>query len=120
MHWTIVDLPGLVQNRGKSSAPKRIITNGGHSNHTDNAKLAKDLVRSFLENERNIVLYVVTSLQSQSILTIRRWVVDDTDIERHKTLELFDEIPGLQSRTIGVLTKCDRKQETSDNWVSFK
>lgn len=77
-------------------------------------------MRSFLENERNIVLYVVTSLQSQSILTIPRWVVDDTDIERHKTLELFDEIPGLQSRTIGVLTKCDRKQETSDNWVSFK
>ncbi|PCG99854.1 Dynamin [Penicillium occitanis (nom. inval.)] len=101
MHWTIIDLPGLVQNRGKSSASKRIVTNGGHSNHTDNAKLAKDLVRSFLENERNIVL----------------WVVDDTDIERHKTLELFDEIPGLQSRTIGVLTKCDRKQETSDNWM---
>lgn len=123
MHWTIVDLPGLVQNRGKSSASKRIVTNGDHSNHTDNAKIAKDLVRSFLENERNIVLYVATSpvvLQSQSILTIRRWVVDDTDIERHKTLELFAEIPGLQSRTIGVLTKCDRKQETSDNWVSFK
>ncbi|KAE8549594.1 hypothetical protein EYB25_008116 [Talaromyces marneffei] len=80
MHWTIVDLPG---------------------NPTDNAKIAKDLVRSFLENERNIVL----------------WVVDDTDIERHKSLELFEEIPGLQSRTIGVLTKCDRKQETSDNWM---
>ncbi|KUL91433.1 hypothetical protein ZTR_01521 [Talaromyces verruculosus] len=73
MHWTIVDLPGLVQNRGKSSASKGIVPNGGH--------------------------------------------VDDTDIERHKTLELFDEIPGLQSRTIGVLTKCDRKQETSDNWM---
>uniref|UniRef100_A0A093XEB0 Interferon-induced GTP-binding protein Mx1 n=1 Tax=Talaromyces marneffei PM1 TaxID=1077442 RepID=A0A093XEB0_TALMA len=43
--------------------------------------------------------------------------LDDTDIERHKSLELFEEIPGLQSRTIGVLTKCDRKQETSDNWM---
>lgn len=60
MHWTIVDLPGLVQNRGKSSVSKRIVTNNG--NHTDNAKMAKELVRSFLENERNIVLYVVTSL----------------------------------------------------------
>ncbi|RAO65447.1 uncharacterized protein BHQ10_001459 [Talaromyces amestolkiae] len=101
MHWTIVDLPGLVQNRGKLSASKKIVANGGESSHTNNAKIAKDLVRSFLENERNIVL----------------WVVDDTDIERHKTLELFDEIPGLQSRTIGVLTKCDRKQETSDDWM---
>ncbi|EED24030.1 dynamin, putative [Talaromyces stipitatus ATCC 10500] len=102
MHWTIVDLPGLVQNRGESSlASKRAMTNGKSGIHTDNAKIAKDLVRSFLENERNIVL----------------WVVDDTDIERHKTLELFEEIPGLQSRTIGVLTKCDRKQETSDNWM---
>jgi hypothetical protein len=57
MHWTIVDLPGLVQNRGKSSsASKRIVNNDGHNNHTNNAKIAKDLVRSFLENERNIVL----------------------------------------------------------------
>ncbi|EED18923.1 dynamin family GTPase, putative [Talaromyces stipitatus ATCC 10500] len=102
MHWTIIDLPGLVQNRGESSlASKKTVTNAKQGNHTDNAKIAKDLVRSFLENERNIVL----------------WVVDDTDIERHKTLELFEEIPGLQSRTIGVLTKCDRKQETSDNWM---
>lgn len=124
MHWTIVDLPGLVQNRGNPSTSKRIVTNGDHSDHTNNAKIAKDLVRSFLENERNIVLYVATFfwvvLQSQSILTIQRWVVDDTDIERHKTLELFQEMPGLQSRTIGVLTKCDRKQETSDDWVSLK
>jgi hypothetical protein len=44
-------------------------------------------------------------------------VVDNVDVERHKTFELIEDVPGLESRCIGVLTKCDRKQEGSDDWV---
>lgn len=44
-------------------------------------------------------------------------VIDNVDVERHKTFELIEDILGLESRCIGVLTKCDRKQEGSDDWV---
>lgn len=45
-------------------------------------------------------------------------VVDDVDVERHRSLEIVEETPGVQSRCIGILTKCDRKQTGSDRWVS--
>jgi hypothetical protein len=44
-------------------------------------------------------------------------VVDNVDVERHRSLKLIEEIPGLRNRSIGVLTKCDLKQQTSDQWV---
>lgn len=46
-----------------------------------------------------------------------RVVVDNVDVERHRSLELVQKTPGVQSRCIGVLTKCDQKQEDSDRWV---
>ncbi|THC91918.1 hypothetical protein EYZ11_008628 [Aspergillus tanneri] len=84
MHWTIVDLPGLIR-KGK---PQDVAT-------------AEGLARRYLENERNIVLVVV----------------DNVDVQRHKSLELVEQIPGLQSRCIGILTKCDCKQESSEQWM---
>jgi hypothetical protein len=58
MHWTIVDLPGLLQNgekpgdRKSSSAP-----NGRRASHPrSNAAIAEGLVRTYLSNERNIVM----------------------------------------------------------------
>lgn len=50
-------------------------------------------------------------------LTAFRVVIDNVDVERHKIFELIEDIPGLEGRCIGVLTKCDRKQEDSDDWV---
>ncbi|GFF56717.1 interferon-induced GTP-binding protein Mx [Aspergillus udagawae] len=92
MHWTIVDLPGLKRNDRAS---------GEEAHAQTNAAVALELARSYLANERNIVLVVI----------------DDVDVERHKIFELVEDLPGLESRCIGVLTKCDRKQEGSDDWM---
>jgi hypothetical protein len=56
-HWTIVDLPGLVQNwqpGGDRNASQTVVN--GESKTLNNATIAQELVRSFLSNERNIVL----------------------------------------------------------------
>ncbi|GFF21979.1 interferon-induced GTP-binding protein Mx [Aspergillus udagawae] len=74
MHWTIVDLPGLKKKDRASEED---------ANAQTNAAVAMELARSYLANERNIVLY-----------RARR-----------------------DPRCIGVLTKCDRKQEGSDDWM---
>ncbi|KAJ5459489.1 hypothetical protein N7530_011433 [Penicillium desertorum] len=66
-----------------------------------NAAVASDLARRYLANDRNIVLVVI----------------DDVDVERLRIFELMEEIPGLEERCIGVLNKCDRKQEGSDEWM---
>ncbi|EFR05474.1 hypothetical protein MGYG_08487 [Nannizzia gypsea CBS 118893] len=99
MHWTIIDLPGLIENRGQgqdgsTAADKRL-------RPRTNATIAEGLVRTYLSNERNIVIVVA----------------DPVDVERQRIFRLIEEIPGLQERSIGVLTKCDRKQETSDKWM---
>ncbi|GIJ81559.1 hypothetical protein Asppvi_000058 [Aspergillus pseudoviridinutans] len=96
MHWTIVDLPGL-KRKGRASEED------AHA-QTD-AAVALELARSYLANERNIVLYRA------------RVVVDNVDVERLMIFDLIEELPGLESRCIGVLTKCDRKQEGSDDWM---
>ncbi|KAK2873509.1 hypothetical protein FQN49_002306 [Arthroderma sp. PD_2] len=75
--------------------------NGKKSRPRSNAAIAEELVRTYLSNERNIVIVVV----------------DSVDVERHRILKLIEEIPGLRERSIGVLTKCDLKQETSDQWM---
>jgi hypothetical protein len=46
-----------------------------------------------------------------------RVVIDDVDVGRLRIFELIEDLPGVESRCIGVLTKCDRKQEGSDEWV---
>ncbi|KAH1500036.1 hypothetical protein KXV92_003691 [Aspergillus fumigatus] len=99
MHWTIVDLPGLIRKGQKSK--KRNGVSEEEALAQPNAAVAWELARSYLANERNIVLVVI----------------DNVDVERHKTFELIEDIPGLESRCIGVLTKCDRKQEGSDDWM---
>jgi hypothetical protein len=62
MHWTIVDLPGLIRSgRGGSSASAPVSVNGGPVTNGDapsamNALVAEDIVRRRLRNERSIVL----------------------------------------------------------------
>ncbi|KAF7176470.1 hypothetical protein CNMCM7691_002788 [Aspergillus felis] len=92
MHWTIVDLPGLKRKDRASEEEAHAQTN---------AAVAWELARSYAANERNIILAVV----------------DDVDVERQRIFDLIEDLPGLQSRCIGVLTKCDRKQEGSDDWM---
>ena len=46
-----------------------------------------------------------------------RVVIDSVDIKRHQIIGLIKGIPDLEARSIGVLTKCDLKQVTSDQWV---
>jgi hypothetical protein len=48
MHWTIVDLPGL-KRKDRAS--------GEEADAQTNAEVAMELARSYLVNERNIVLY---------------------------------------------------------------
>ncbi|KAL3493149.1 P-loop containing nucleoside triphosphate hydrolase protein [Aspergillus germanicus] len=104
MHWTIVDLPGLIRSGGGGSASAS--GNGGPVTNGDapsaiNALVAEEIVRRRLRNERSIVLLVI----------------DDVDVERQKSLELIDSIPGLTNRCIGILNKCDRREEGSGHWM---
>ncbi|KAL4759650.1 putative dynamin family GTPase [Aspergillus foveolatus] len=107
MHWSIVDLPGLIRNGGLTKGPTNgTLTNGSSSTHngvpsdTDGA-IAEAVVREYMQNERNIVLLVV----------------DDVDVRRQRSLEIAQSIPGLQSRSIGVLSKCDKREEGSGEWM---
>ncbi|KAL4987610.1 P-loop containing nucleoside triphosphate hydrolase protein [Aspergillus falconensis] len=107
MHWSIVDLPGLIRNGTSTKAsPNGTLANGSSSTHkgvpsaTDGA-IAEALVREYMQNERNIVLLVV----------------DDVDVRRQRSLEIAQSIPGLQSRSIGVLSKCDKREEGSGEWM---
>ncbi|KAJ5123523.1 hypothetical protein N7448_009620 [Penicillium atrosanguineum] len=104
MHWTIIDLPGLI--RGDKKKQNEVLNRANGNGPTDtsmrmNAAVASELAREYLENDRNIVLVVI----------------DDVDVERLRIFELMEEIPGLEKRCIGVLNKCDRKQEGSDEWM---
>ncbi|KAL3435238.1 P-loop containing nucleoside triphosphate hydrolase protein [Aspergillus tetrazonus] len=107
MHWSIVDLPGLIRNGGLTKGHTNgTLTNGSSSTHnmvpsdTDGA-IAEAVVREYMQNERNIVLLVV----------------DDVDVRRQRSLEIAQSIPGLQSRSIGVLSKCDKREEGSGEWM---
>lgn len=62
MHWSIVDLPGLIRNGGLTKGHTNgTLTNGSSSTHnmvpsdTDGA-IAEAVVREYMQNERNIVL----------------------------------------------------------------
>lgn len=55
MHWTIVDLPGLIRKGQKSK--KRNGVSEEEALAQPNAAVAWELARSYLANERNIVLY---------------------------------------------------------------
>jgi hypothetical protein len=60
MHWTIIDLPGLI--RGDKKKTKEHVLNGANGDGPEdtsmrmNAAVASDLARRYLSNDRNIVL----------------------------------------------------------------
>jgi hypothetical protein len=61
MHWTIVDLPGLIRSGRGGSASASGSGNGGPVTNGEapsatNALVAEDIVRRRLRNERSIVL----------------------------------------------------------------
>ncbi|KAJ6016224.1 hypothetical protein N7540_010815 [Penicillium herquei] len=90
MHWTIVDLPGLIRGDKKKKQPVVKGTKGevlDDKSMQMNAAVASELARGYLANERNIVLVVI----------------DDVDVERLRIFELMEEIPGLEKRCIGMV-----------------
>ncbi|KAL4939797.1 hypothetical protein BDV06DRAFT_198064 [Aspergillus oleicola] len=106
MHWSIVDLPGLVQNT-HSRNRQTGMSNGVHqaqkgmmSTSTKGA-IAESIVRKYLDNPRNIVLLIL----------------GDTDVELSKSLEIVATVPGVESRAIGVLNKCDKREEGAGMWM---
>ncbi|KAL2824858.1 P-loop containing nucleoside triphosphate hydrolase protein [Aspergillus cavernicola] len=96
LHWSIKDLPGLIRKGGSAQAVPN-----GDSPRLSNTTIAEEIVRETLRNERNIVLVVV----------------DDVDIERQKSLEIVESIQGLRNRGIGVLNKCDKREEGAGSWM---
>lgn len=64
MHWTIVDLPGLIRkdtHKRKPTAKEQGLNriNGQSEDETGmNAAVAWELARSYLANDRNIILQV--------------------------------------------------------------
>ncbi|KAL2812424.1 P-loop containing nucleoside triphosphate hydrolase protein [Aspergillus granulosus] len=97
MHWTIVDLPGLIRRSTGSQS--------------SNSVIAEDIVRRRLQNERNIVLQVPYLPYPHLPL------IDDVDVERQKSLEIIASIPGLTNRCIGILNKCDKREPGSGQWM---
>ncbi|KAL4928136.1 putative dynamin family GTPase [Aspergillus undulatus] len=79
MHWSIVDLPGLVQNT-QAKAKDNARTNGTTKNGT-------------------------------------MLILGDTDVELSKSLEIVATVPGIESRAIGVLNKCDKREEGAGMWM---
>jgi hypothetical protein len=45
-------------------------------------------------------------------------VAHPTDPDTQEVFRMIENIPDKESRVIGVISKCDRKQEGADNWVS--
>ncbi|MCJ1391381.1 hypothetical protein MMC18_004245 [Xylographa bjoerkii] len=116
-HWSIVDLPGLIQGKkyinmrqddrssyGKRDASPENLPSGSPSpeSSTSDITVAEDLVRTYLKNERSIILAVI----------------DPADYQRHRIFSLIEHIPRLNERLIGIITKCDMKQEGSDTWIT--
>lgn len=60
MHWTIIDLPGLI--RGDKKKKQEHMLNGANGDGAEdtsmrmNAAVASELACGYLENDRNIVL----------------------------------------------------------------
>lgn len=67
------------------------------------SKDARNLVDRYIDNPRSIVLAVV--------------VPDDPDTQ--EVLQIIRNIPDKENRVIGVMNKCDRRQEGADHWVGI-
>ncbi|KAL4912289.1 P-loop containing nucleoside triphosphate hydrolase protein [Aspergillus aurantiobrunneus] len=104
IHWSIVDLPGLIRNSYKANQAGDL-TNGVSPQHgmsvSTKATIAENIVRSYLDNKRNIVLLIL----------------GDSDVELSKSLEIVTTVPGITSRAIGVLNKCDKREEGAGGWM---
>ena len=88
---TIVDLPGIIHSEGKQQTEADI-------------KLVTKLVKSYMENERSIILTVVTAkndISNQIVLTMARAVDPEG------------------SRTLGVITKPDTLHPGSNSELTF-
>jgi hypothetical protein len=45
-------------------------------------------------------------------------VAHPADPETQEVFQMIKNIPNKENRVIGVITKCDRKQEGAENWAS--
>jgi hypothetical protein len=79
---------------------------------------AKCLVDDYLKKPRSIVVSVFPKSRF-----LHRYaeklsvVVDIVDMERQAIFNMINELPNRESRVIGVITKCDRKEENAAKWV---
>jgi hypothetical protein len=46
-------------------------------------------------------------------------VAHPADPGTQEVFQMIKNIPNKENRVIGVITKCDRKQEGADNWVHY-
>jgi hypothetical protein len=44
-------------------------------------------------------------------------VIDIVDLERHATFNMLKDFPDKETRVVGVICKCDRKEDKSSEWV---
>ena len=90
-HLTIVDLPGLIHtaNKGQTLADVTLVTN---------------LVRSYMENSRSVVLAVVSA---------------KNDIANQIVLNIAKEVDPGGCRTIGIITKPDTLPSGSESELGF-
>ncbi|KAL4886445.1 P-loop containing nucleoside triphosphate hydrolase protein [Aspergillus karnatakaensis] len=103
MHWSIIDLPGLIRNSHTANKAAHLAngTTPNGTSPTSKATIAESIVREYLQNERNIVLLIL----------------GDSDVELSKSLEIVETVPGIKSRAIGVLNKCDKREEGAGDWM---
>ena len=91
---TLVDLPGIIQTDSKAATEADVA-------------LIKDLVRSYMANERTIILAVVSAKD---------------DFNNQPVLRHCRDFDPSGSRTLGIITKPDELREGSNNqksWISL-
>ncbi|KFY83544.1 hypothetical protein V498_07992 [Pseudogymnoascus sp. VKM F-4517 (FW-2822)] len=72
----------------------------GHETHLEQ-KTARSLVKHYLDNPRSIVVVVINVVNP----------------ERQEIFQMLRDMPDKESRVIGVINKCDTKQNQLDDWV---
>ncbi|KAI9764203.1 MAG: hypothetical protein M1840_008593 [Geoglossum simile] len=90
-HLTIVDLPGLIHSENKKQS-------------ANDVKLVSELVLSYMENPRTIILAVVSAM---------------SDIADQVVLNRAKEVDHEGLRTMGIITKPDTLHQGSDSETSF-
>ncbi|KAH8602167.1 dynamin GTPase-like protein [Bisporella sp. PMI_857] len=85
---TIVDIPGLLRADNPTA---------GHEAHAT----ARALVERYIGNPKSIVLAVA----------------HPADPGTQEVFQILKNFPKKEARVIGVITKCDRKQEDADQWI---